>query len=259
MLTGIDHLVIATPDLDDAVERLASLGIEAGGGGVHPALGTQNRLAWFGDTYLELIDVTDPARAAESWLGGPTARLIDERGGGFVGFALSSDDLAADLESVRVRGSTLAGPVPGERRRPDGAVVRWNLAVPSLVGPTAPPFLIEHDTSAAEWTSAERAVRAVEVHPVGGSIRLVALEVSMVDPARVASGYRKEVGLDPEPWLAGGDWALAVVIGEQRIVLRPANSTTGPAVIIRLSSTGSRGGTADLYGCRFVIEPFARA
>ena len=259
MLTGIDHLIIATPDLDDAVDRLARLGIEAGGGGVHPALGTQNRLAWFGDSYLELISVTDPARAAESWLGGPTARLIEERGGGFVGFALSSNDLQADLASVRTKGSTLVGPVPGERRRPDGAIVRWNLAVPSLVGPTAPPFLIEHDASSAEWTPAEREARAVEVHPIGGSIRLVALEVSMVDPARVANGYRREVGLDPEPWLADGDWALAAVTGEQRVVLRPADSTTGPAVVIRLSSTGSRGGTADLYGCRFVIEPFARA
>ena len=259
MLTGIDHLIIATPDLDDAVDRLARLGIEAGGGGVHPALGTQNRLAWFGDSYLELISVTDPARAAESWLGGPTARLIEERGGGFVGFALRSDDLVADLASVRTKGSTLVGPVPGERRRPDGAIVRWNLAVPSLVGPTAPPFLIEHDTSSAEWTPAEREARSVEVQPVGGSIRLVALEISMVDPARVANGYRREVGLDPEPWLGGGDWALAAVMGDQRIVLRPADSTTGPAVVIRLSSTGSRGGTADLYGCRFAIEPFARA
>lgn len=259
MLTGIDHLVIATPDLDEAVARLAELGIEAGGGGVHPALGTQNRLAWFGDSYLELIDVTDRARAAESWLGGPTARLIDERGGGFVGFALSSDDLEGDLATVRARGSTLVGPVPGERQRPDGAVVRWRLAVPSLVGPTAPPFLIQHDTTAAEWTPAERAARAVEVHPVGGSVRLVALQVSMVDPARVAHGYRQEVGLDPEPWLDEGDWALAVMIGAQRIVLRPAEGTSGPAVVIRLSSTGARGGTADLYGCRFVIEPFARA
>src|SRR4029077_11938317 len=108
-------------------------GIEAGGGGVHPGLGTANRLGWFGDSYIELLDVTDGARAAASWvrragaaatswLGGPTLRLIEERGGGFVGYALRSDDLDADLTRVKAGGSTLAGPEPGERRRPDGAV-----------------------------------------------------------------------------------------------------------------------------------------
>ena len=110
MLTGIDHVVIATPDLDDAVARLrARLGIEAGGGGVHPSLGTANRLAWFGDTYLEFITVTDRQLAAASWLGGPAMRLLDERGGGFVAYAVASDDLQADLERLRAAGSALVG------------------------------------------------------------------------------------------------------------------------------------------------------
>ena len=256
MLLGIDHLVIAAPDLDGTVERLRRrLGIDAGGGGIHPSLGTENRLAWFGDSYLELIDVTDRDRAATSWLGGPTLRLIDERGGGFVGYALASDDLDADLARLRAAGSSLGGPAPGERRRPDGATVRWNLAVPTLVGPTAPPFLIEHDPTAAEWAPEERAARATATHPVGGSLRLAALEIAMVAPARVAAVYRREVGIDPVPWLGDGDWALAATVGDQRIVLRPADSWVGPSVVIRLVSTDGRPATADLFGCRFVIEP----
>lgn len=256
MLVGIDHLIVATPDLDGAVATLRErLGIEAGGGGVHPGLGTENRLAWFGDSYIELIDVTDRERAAASWLGGPTLRLIDERGGGFVGFALASDDLAADLATLRAGGSTLQGSVPGERQRPDGATVRWQLAVPDLVGPTAPPFLIEHDGTAAEWTPAERAARAARSHPLGGTVRLVSLEIAMVDPPRVAAAYHLGLGVDPEPWLDDGDWALAAMVGDQRIVLRPAQSSTGPSVVIRLSSTIDGPATADLFGCRFVIEP----
>jgi catechol 2,3-dioxygenase-like lactoylglutathione lyase family enzyme len=256
MLLGIDHLVIATPDLDAAVARFKKrLGLEAGGGGVHPGLGTENRLVWFGDSYIELVDVIDVKQAGTSWLGGPALRLIEERGGGFVGYALASDDLAGDLARLTAAGSTLEGPVPGERRRPDGATVRWQLAVPTLVGPTAPPFLIEHDPTMPEWTPDDRAARAGQEHPVGGKLRIVALEIAMVDPARVASAYRTGIGVKAEPWLDDGDWALAAMVGDQRIVLRPAESSIGPSVVIRLSSTRDRPATADMFGCRFVIEP----
>jgi hypothetical protein len=256
VLVGIDHLVIAVLDLDDAVARLrARLGIVAGGGGIHPSLGTANRLAWFGDSYLELITVTDRERATESWLGGPTVRILDERGGGFVAYALASDDLPADLARYRAEGSALVGPIPGERRRPDGAVVRWTLAVPSLVGPTAPPFLIEHDMSGAEWSSPDRAIRATAVHPAGGALRLTSLEIPMVDPARVAAAYRQAIGLTVEPWLGGGDWTLATTVGPQRIVLAPVDRTTRPSVVIRLSATAGSPAQAVLFGCRFVIDP----
>jgi catechol 2,3-dioxygenase-like lactoylglutathione lyase family enzyme len=260
VLLGIDHLIIATPDLDEAVDRLrAELGIEAGGGGIHPGLGTANRLAWFGDTYLELVDATDRELAAASWLGGPSVRLLDERGGGFVGYALCSDDIERDVTTLRAFGSTLAEPVPGERKRSDGSVVHWRLAVPSLVGPTAPPFIIEHDPDSAEWTATDRRTRATQVHPVGGSLRLTGLEISMVDPSRVAAAYRQVVGIALEPWLGDGDWSLAAIIGGQRIVLRPAEPSSEPSVVIRLATTGDRSASAEIFGCRFVIEPIAAA
>ena len=256
MLTGIDHLVIAVPDLDAAVDRLGrELGIAAGGGGTHPGLGTANRIAWFGDSYLELITVTDRGLTAGSWLGGPTQRLLDERGGGFVGYALTSDDLAADLARLRAGGSTLSGPVPGERRRPDGAVARWTLGIPELVGPTAPPFLIEHDTGEAEWTASERAARAHARHPAGGPLRLAGLEISMVAPTRVAVAYRRAVGLHAEPWLAGGDWTLAVRVGAQQVVLAPADLSSEPTVTVRLAGPDVRPIDAELFACRFVIGP----
>ena len=255
MLLGIDHLVIATPDLDGAVGRIREeLGIEAGGGGVHPGLGTENRLAWFGDTYLELVSATDRALATASWLGGPTVRLLDERGGGFVAYALGSNAIERDVTALRAFGSALAEPVPGERHRPDGSVVRWRLAVPSLVGPTAPPFIIEHDPDSAEWTATDRRARATQVHPVGGSLRLTGLEISMVDPSRVAAAYRQAVGIAFEPWLGDGDWSLAAIVGGQRIVLRPAEPSSEPSVVIRLATTGDRSASAEIFGCRFVID-----
>ena len=134
-------------------------------------------------------------------------------------------------------------------------MVRWRLAVPSLVGPTAPPFLIEHDTAAAEWTPAERAERAAFEHPRADGCASTSLEIAMVDPARVAVAYRAAIGTRPEPWLDAGDWALAMMVGPQRIVLRPAEGAEGPSVVIRISSTRDRPTTADMFGCRFAIEP----
>src|SRR4051794_14420685 len=56
MLIGIDHVVLATENPDDAAATLEqTLGVSATGGGRHDASGTMNRLVWLGDSYLELI------------------------------------------------------------------------------------------------------------------------------------------------------------------------------------------------------------
>ena len=259
MLVGIDHLVIAVPDLEEAAGLLHSeLGIGSGGGGVHPALGTANRLAWFGDSYLELLAVTDPDLALESWLGAPAIRRLAVHGsGGFVTFALASDDLVGDLASAAAIGSPLAGPIPGERRRSDGEVVRWTLAMPPIVGPDEPPFLIQHDLTGAEWRLEDRAARDAAAHPLGGPVRLASLTIDVADPPAVVAAYRSTLALPPMSFGGGGirSGVRSVTVGRQRIVLRRAAGATGPAIEIDLTTPGGRGGSADLFGCRFVVRP----
>src|SRR5512135_881340 len=81
MLRGIDHLVIACPDVDAAAAELeATLGLRATGGGRHERLGTENRIVWLGDAYLELIGVVEPTLAATSWIGAPTLRALEAGG-----------------------------------------------------------------------------------------------------------------------------------------------------------------------------------
>ena len=83
MLTGIDHLVVAVPDVDAAAAELeAAVGLRATGGGRHPGQGTLNRLVWFGDSYLELIGVEDTTLAASSWIGRPTLAVLDRSSDG---------------------------------------------------------------------------------------------------------------------------------------------------------------------------------
>jgi hypothetical protein len=75
MYLGIDHLVIAVGDPDAAARMLESdLGIAVTGGGRHAGAGTFNRLAFLGDTYLELIGVEDRALTASADAGTPVGR-----------------------------------------------------------------------------------------------------------------------------------------------------------------------------------------
>lgn len=181
MILGIDHVAIAVLDPEAAIEGFAiALGVRAGAsGGRHPGWGTRNRLLWLGDTYIELCTVDDPALARSSWLGRPALAALP--GPRAICWALSSDDIDSDRADMNARGAELGTPVPGERRRPDGQIVRWKLALPAEVALDR-PFLIEHDTTAAEWSEADRAERAA----LAG--RLTAVELPVVAIEGLAPG-----------------------------------------------------------------------
>jgi hypothetical protein len=212
VLLGIDHLVIAVEDPDAAAAMLEDkLGLDAAEGGRHESLGTYNRLVWLGDSYLELVGVFDRELAARSWVGQPVLAAL-ERGGGLATWAVAIDDLEALLRWVPPD-SGLVGPVAGERRRPDDRVVRWRLAHPPRMSPTA-PFVIEHDPAGAEWTPGDRAARAEQRHALGGRVRLAALEV-VSDAAPVAAGrLRRLLGTSAEP---AGRGAVRIGLGSQDV------------------------------------------
>ncbi len=210
MLLGIDHVVLATADPDAAAADLEQrLGLAGSHGGRHPALGTVNRLIWLGDAYLELVGVFDAELASRSWLGRPVLASL-ERGGGLVTWAIAVSDLDGALRWAPPDAG-LGGPFDGERERDDGRVVRWRLARPESVTPTA-PFLIEHDVTAAEWTPAEREARRAERHPLGGVARLAGVEIKAASPAVAAGRIRRLLAATVEP--AGRD-AVRVRLGAQ--------------------------------------------
>ena len=265
MLLGIDHLVIACADPDAAAADLErELGVRAGGGGRHEALGTFNRLVWFGDTYLELIGVFDRDLAAGSWVGGPTVRVLDA-GGGLATWAIATDDIEGDVRRFNEGGAGLTEPIDGERVRPDGEVVRWRLAMPHDLGPERPPFLIEHDASGAEWSPADRAARAKEIHPLGGPVRLTTLELPITDMPGTIATLMRTVRVGPfRPSLAGGGTRDSIV-GAQTLRLRPerggresegssAPATWTVASIHLIVGAATQPRTVDILGCRFVLR-----
>ena len=243
MIRGVDHLVLAVDDPDTvAAELEAKLGMAAGGGGRHDALGTFNRLVWFGDSYLELIGVFDRGLAEASWLGPAVIAALD-RGGGLATWAVAVDDLDAHLRWAP-ESAGLVGPIDGERRRPDDRVVRWRLAHPPELTPLS-PFLIEHDTTAAEWTPDERSARAAEAHPVGGRVRMVALEVETPAPAPSAGRLRSMLGTSVEP---AGRAGVGVHVGSH-VVRFLASRPRGPAGVELVADLTLRRKTISIGDC----------
>src|SRR4051794_12876701 len=255
MLIGLDHVVLATPDPDAAAAELESrLGLASTGGGRHDALGTVNRLVWLGDAYLELVGVFDVALATRSWLGKPVLAALETGSGGLLTWAVAVDDLEETLRWAPPDGG-LIGPQDGERRRPDGTIVRWRLARPAELSPTA-PFLIEHDLGAAEWTPAERAGRAEERHPLGGRARLAGLEVLTASPAIAAGRIRTLLAATVEP---AGRAAVRVRLGDQEVrfvAARPAAPAVVEIVVdIPLRARSTRIGDCEIRVRGTAVEP----
>lgn len=227
MLLGIDHLVIAVHSPEAAAELLErDLGLAVTGGGRHEAMGTYNRLAFLGDTYIELIGVFDAGLVRSSRVfavGNASLAHLEGHGEGLATYALATDDVEGDVARLRAAGSPIAEPIAGSRLRPDGEVVRWVTAFPEL-GPERAPFLIEHESVGAEWCPEASAWRATFRHPAGGRVRLATLELPVADAVVAAREYGSVLGITfSEGW--------RVAIGAQQVVLREGGGT--PVVELR--------------------------
>jgi Glyoxalase-like domain len=147
----LDHLSYAAgPEgLAACVQRLGSrLGAGFTDGGLHPRFGTRNFvLALAGGSYLEVVAALDHP-AADSAPFGRAVKARSEQGGGWLGWAVSVDDLAP----VEQRLGRAAA--PGHRRRPDGFDLRWRqIGVNDLAADNQFPFYLQWETDAAHHPS----------------------------------------------------------------------------------------------------------
>lgn len=149
MLTGIDHLVVAVPDLETAIIQYKALGFTVVPGGRHP-IGSHNALIGFeDDSYIELIAFFDPG-AVHRW------RDLLNLGGGLVDYCAVTDDMQGDILRLRAAGVDVPDRYSLSRARPDGYVLDWYLASPALAHQGVVPFLIEDVTPRHERLPKER-------------------------------------------------------------------------------------------------------
>jgi hypothetical protein len=229
MLLGIDHLVIAVPDPDAAAADLeAALGLAATGGGRHEKGGTFNRLIFLGDTYLELIGVWDRPLAAANPIGAAALDALDAGTPGLVTWAIATDSARPEVAALQAAGSAIGDALPGERIRGDGGVVRWHVATAPPLAFDRPPFLIEHEPAGPEWGDEARRARAGYVHPFGGSVRVVGLELAVAHPSAVAAEFARTVGVAFRPAPGAGPGDLEAGVGEHSIRLVAVRPGPGP-------------------------------
>jgi hypothetical protein len=183
LLSKVDHLVYATPDLDVGIKRLEDLlGVRAAPGGQHPGLGTRNALIALGpSTYIEIIG-PDPDQPKPA---GPMRFGIDElEAPRLVGWVARGIELEQLVSVARRRGVALGDVISGSRKRPDGVLLSWRYTDPNVVvADRLVPYFID-------WGKSP--------HPAATAapgVTLVGLRAEHPDAARV-QGLLGQLGLD---------------------------------------------------------------
>jgi hypothetical protein len=143
LVSSVDHLVYATPDLQTGVERVERmLGVLASPGGQHPGRGTRNALLSLGPgAYLEIIgpDPDQPPPAQPRPFG--IDALEEPR---LVTWAAKGTDLEQLSSNAQSRGVRLGDVTSGSRRRGDGVMLSWRYTDPrTVVADGVVPFFID--------------------------------------------------------------------------------------------------------------------
>jgi hypothetical protein len=201
----IDHLVYATVNLADTVDELNSrFGVTLTPGGRHVRFGTRNFLADLGDSrYLEVIG-PDPEQPTPD---GPRPFGIDDLAGPrLVTWAARVKDLDEAVRRAHAAGYDPGPIIAMSRDSPDGARLRWRMAMPPAGGELGGlvPLLID-------WADA--------VHPsqtAASGMRLLSLtgfhpDVALIERCLTALGAELDIQERPEPGLRA---VLATPAGE---------------------------------------------
>ena len=116
----LSQIIVGVRDLDAATERFRSLGFDVLDGGLHPGVGTANRVIPLGAQYIELLSVVSMAQARTSEYGQSLLQAT-ANGDRLVRWSLRTD-------AIDAIGARLAIPVERRSRaRPDGTLLTLSL------------------------------------------------------------------------------------------------------------------------------------
>ncbi|HLR67328.1 VOC family protein [Virgibacillus alimentarius] len=144
----LDHIVIATPDMDESISQYSSkFANKVVKGGEHEEWGTYNYLSFFSNTsYLEFINIYDfkTAKEAENPLIQHLVHVLEESKYGAFQFALRTKQLDKYITHFKKHNIPYKGPYAAERVKPDGTILKWRMLLPEYnYKDEVLPFLIE--------------------------------------------------------------------------------------------------------------------
>jgi hypothetical protein len=190
VLSAVDHLVYAGPDLRAAADKVeALLGVKATPGGPHPGRGTRNMLIAVGPTqYIEIIgpDPEQPKPALARPFGIDSLRAPK-----LVTWAAKEQDLAARYKAAVASGVALGALAEGSRQRPDGLLLRWNYTDPrTVVADGLVPFFINWGATPHPAATAAKGGTLVGLraeHPDADRVRRTLAQLGLALPVQQAA------------------------------------------------------------------------
>ena len=108
MITALDHIAVAVPDLDKAIKRfMEDFGLEFEGTEDVEAAQTSTAFFPLPPTSIELIHPLEGK--------GPVAKYLEKRGGGIHHLCFRSDNIHEDVERLKAKGYQFLAdePAPG--------------------------------------------------------------------------------------------------------------------------------------------------
>jgi hypothetical protein len=174
VLSRVDHLVYATPDLPQGIETAEKLfGVRATAGGQHPGEGTRNALIALGPaSYFEIIgpDPEQPRPERARRFG------IDEiKAPRLTTWVAKGTDLEKFAAGAAAHGVNLGAVIPGSRKRPDGVVLSWRYTDPRVVlADRLVPYFIDWGASPHPSATAAKGVTLLSLraeHPEAGRVQ----------------------------------------------------------------------------------------
>lgn len=183
LLSKIDHLVYAVPDLHEGIESITTLfGVKPMIGGQHQGLGTWNALLSLGSgIYFEIL-APDPEQpdVVAKWLG--LENLVEAK---LTRWAAKTEQIEEIVARTNLGGLHLGNIFPGSRTKPDGTVLKWKLSNPMIdPGDGIIPFLIDWGNSPHPEVDLPKGCELVKLevfHPVPENIEsgLALLDVDL--------------------------------------------------------------------------------
>jgi hypothetical protein len=252
----LDHLVVCVRDLAQAALDWQTLGFSLTPTGVHP-FGTSNRLAMFGNNFLELLAVTDaaavPPAASGRFSFAAHNRDFLASGEGMSMLAMHSDDAHAD--AARFQANHIGAYAPFDFGRdavlPGGGAARVAFSLAFATDPAMPGiafFTCQQRHPPELFWKAE-----YQRHP-NGALRAIEVVMSAPDPAE-HRGFLERI---TESTAVLGPGRLTVgARGDQIIVLGPAEMARrlpGLAVEPSPRFCAARVAVADLDATKRVLK-----
>ncbi|KRR22995.1 hypothetical protein CQ14_01600 [Bradyrhizobium lablabi] len=222
----IDHLVICVRDLAQAALDWQKLGFNLTPTGVHP-FGTSNRLAMFGNNFLELLAVTDAAAVPPAEPGRFSFAAHNQNflatAEGMSMLALHSTDAHAD--AVRFKADHFGAYAPFDFGRdavlPDGGTARVAFSLAFATDPAMPGLAF---FTCQQRHPPELFWKPDYQHHPNGVLRVIEVVMSALEPAAHRSFLQRLTESEAEPvpggLMVGERGDRVTVLGPQEIARR---------------------------------------